>query len=115
VTPETLDLFRAYVTAGKCTCTPRVPGQDHEECPECQRRTKAHGDLWEMLCLRKLCRPWQWPCIERPSATPPENAGRRAARERWRALEAALETERSRDALSEPVPESDLEPRPLDA
>ena len=76
ITPAALAAFKAMRALEKqCSCP-----------PACEAWRDQHAILWREL----KCRPWEFPCIRPDKDGLPDNQWHRAARQRYRALEAAL-------------------------
>jgi hypothetical protein len=104
ITPAALVAFEAMDKLGRaCTCEPIDWGGKYWErgpqCSSCQEWWRQHSILHHEL----RCKPWQWPCIEHPSARSPYPRGSEAdkrcepdleAQELWRQLEAARKAQR---------------------
>jgi hypothetical protein len=89
ITPAALAAFKAMRALEKqCSCPPRDPVRywEHQQCAACEAWRDQHAILWREL----KCRPWEFPCIRPDKDGLPDNQWHRAARQRYRALEAAL-------------------------
>ena len=101
ITPVAVKLFD-QMRQCRCTCPPRDwhdPKTWIRECEGCERWWELHSHLHTEL----HCCPWEWPCIEHPSARSPYPRGSEAdkrwepdleAQELWRQLEAARKAQR---------------------
>jgi hypothetical protein len=86
ITPLAIRLF-TEMNAISCTCAPRDwDGKywEHKPCAGCERWWELHAQLHDEL----RCRPWEWPCIQSPTAVCPYPPGSPAAQS-WRPDESA--------------------------